>query len=242
MDGTLLTLNQQQLTDFSKKILILLNVIKVHFVFATGRQYNNVVSISNNLRSYIITANGSKIYDPQGKLIVTYNLDSEVVYDLLQIVSDDPEIIINIFKGDEWLINKYDYDRSIVFQCWGSYYRVYRKNKMLCSGVNKMCFISNNYKKLLILEKELNTRWGYHINVSFSFSTCLEVVLGGVFKGYALQYIANLLHYELRDCITFGDSMNDQEMLRMTGKGCIMYNAQQRLKDALPYLEIIGSN
>ncbi len=36
--------------------------------------------------------------------------------------------------------------------------------------------------------------------------------------------------------------MNDKEMLNMAGKGCIMSNAHQRLKDLLPELEVIGSN
>lgn len=36
--------------------------------------------------------------------------------------------------------------------------------------------------------------------------------------------------------------MNDAEMLSMAGKGCIMQNAHQRLKDLHPDLEVIGSN
>ncbi|EBW6088603.1 sugar/pyridoxal phosphate phosphatase YigL, partial [Salmonella enterica subsp. enterica serovar Enteritidis] len=36
--------------------------------------------------------------------------------------------------------------------------------------------------------------------------------------------------------------MNDAEMLSMAGKGCIMANAHQRLKDLLPELEVIGTN
>ncbi|MNL85050.1 Pyridoxal phosphate phosphatase YigL [compost metagenome] len=36
--------------------------------------------------------------------------------------------------------------------------------------------------------------------------------------------------------------MNDVEMLEMAGKGCIMRDAQQRLKDRLPKLDVIGSN
>jgi hydroxymethylpyrimidine pyrophosphatase-like HAD family hydrolase len=36
--------------------------------------------------------------------------------------------------------------------------------------------------------------------------------------------------------------MNDLEMLSMAGKGCIMRDAHQRLKDMLPELEVIGSN
>ncbi|MEA5989378.1 HAD hydrolase family protein, partial [Salmonella enterica subsp. enterica serovar Virginia] len=40
----------------------------------------------------------------------------------------------------------------------------------------------------------------------------------------------------------FGDGMNDAEMLTMAGKGCIMGNAHQRLKDLYPELEVIGIN
>ncbi len=36
--------------------------------------------------------------------------------------------------------------------------------------------------------------------------------------------------------------MNDAEMLSMAGKGCIMRNAHQRLKDLHPELEVIGTN
>ena len=36
--------------------------------------------------------------------------------------------------------------------------------------------------------------------------------------------------------------MNDKEMLQMAGKGCIMQNAHQLLKDLLPDMEVIGSN
>ena len=36
--------------------------------------------------------------------------------------------------------------------------------------------------------------------------------------------------------------MNDAEMLSMAGKGCIMGNAHQRLKDLHPELEVIGTN
>ncbi len=65
---------------------------------------------------------------------------------------------------------------------------------------------------------------------------------GGVSKGHALESVARRLGYSLQDCIAFGDGMNDKEMLSMAGKGCIMENGQQRLKDLLPELTVIGNN
>jgi len=65
---------------------------------------------------------------------------------------------------------------------------------------------------------------------------------GGVSKGHALDQVAKTLGYSLLDAISFGDGMNDKEMLTMAGKGCIMSNSHQRLKDLLPELEVIGTN
>lgn len=58
----------------------------------------------------------------------------------------------------------------------------------------------------------------------------------------ALQKVAKLMQHSVKDAIAFGDGMNDKEMLQMAGKGCIMQNAHQLLKDLLPDMEVIGSN
>lgn len=47
-------------------------------------------------------------------------------------------------------------------------------------------------------------------------------MVGGVLKGYVLEVVVKKLGYSLKDCIVFGDGMNDVEMLLMVGKGCIM--------------------
>jgi len=44
------------------------------------------------------------------------------------------------------------------------------------------------------------------------------------------------------DWIIFGDSMNDYEMLSLVGKPFIMGNANKRLIEALPNVEVIGNN
>ncbi|WP_159715074.1 sugar/pyridoxal phosphate phosphatase YigL [Blochmannia endosymbiont of Camponotus nipponensis] len=241
LDGTLLT-PDYRLTSFTKKILQLLTNRNIHFVFATGRHHINVMKIRENLKidSYMITSNGARIHNSDGKLIASYNLDTDIVSDLLYIVHHDAQIITNVFYNDKLLMNK-----SILQPRWltnGANFDVYQKNTLPLDGICKVYFTSNNYQRLLCLEKELNTRWEHRVNVSFSLPTCLEVMPEGVSKGHALEKVAKLLGCQLKDCISFGDGMNDQEMLSMAGKGCIMSNAQQRLKDTLPLLEIIGSN
>lgn len=245
LDGTLLN-SSQQITSFTKKILHLLTADKnIHFVFATGRHHKNVMKIRNNLNipSYMITSNGARIHNTQGDIIAVHNINTKIAADLVKIVYYDPKIITNIFRNDEWLINrKNKIHQEKNFQENNITYKLYKKNIAVLDGICKIYFASHDHQRLLLLEQELYKKWGNYINISFSLPTCLEIMPAGISKGHALKKVANLLGYQLKDCISFGDGMNDKEMLAMTGKGCIMCNAQQRLKDTLPHLEIIGSN
>ncbi|VEI46341.1 HAD superfamily hydrolase [Actinobacillus equuli] len=63
-----------------------------------------------------------------------------------------------------------------------------------------------------------------------------------VCKANALEELVKLRGYTLEDCLAFGDGMNDVEMLSRVGKGCIMENADPRLKQALPNNEVIGNH
>lgn len=121
-------------------------------------------------------------------------------------------------------------------------YALYEPGLLEPEGVSKVFFTCDSHEKLLPLEQAINARWGDRVNVSFSTLTCTEVMAGGVSKGHALEAVAKKLGYSLKDCIAFGDGMNDAEMLSMAGKGCIMGSAHQRLKDLHPELEVIGTN
>ncbi|CAM6932969.1 hypothetical protein ESCOCK403M_15645 [Escherichia coli] len=48
------------------------------------------------------------------------------------------------------------------------------------------------------------------------------------------------LGLSLRDCMAFGDAMNDREMLGSVGSGFIMGNAMPQLRAELPHLPVIG--
>ncbi len=56
------------------------------------------------------------------------------------------------------------------------------------------------------------------------------------------EEISKLEGIDTKDIIAFGDGFNDLEMLSVVGKGCIMENASEKLKKALPKNEIIGKN
>ena len=221
LDGTLLS-PDHTLSPYAKETLKLLTARGINFVFATGRHHVDVGQIRDNLeiKSYMITSNGARVHDLDGNLIFAHNLDRDIASDLFGVVNDNPDIITNVYRDDEWFMNRHRPEEMRFFKEAVFQYALYEPGLLEPEGVSKVFFTC----------------------VSFSTLTCLEVMAGGVSKGHALEAVAKKLGYSLKDCIAFGDGMNDAEMLSMAGKGCIMGSAHQRLKDLHPELEVIGTN
>ena len=243
LDGTLLS-PDHTLTPYAKETLKLLTQRGVHFVFATGRHHIDVAQIRDNLgiSAFMITSNGARVHNTEGELIFSHNLDKDIAHDLSLMVHDNPDILTNLYRNDDWFMNRESPEQEEFFRESVFKYQLFEPGLLETDGVCKVYFTSDDHDKLLPLEDAINARWGDRVNVSFSFPTCLEVMAGGVSKGHALEEVAKIIGHSLKECIAFGDGMNDLEMLSMAGKGCIMRNAQQRLKDKLPGLEVIGSN
>ncbi|HDU8042699.1 TPA: sugar/pyridoxal phosphate phosphatase YigL [Cronobacter sakazakii] len=243
LDGTLLA-PDHALTPFAKQTLKLLTARGVNFVFATGRHHIDVGQIRDGLeiKAYMITSNGARVHDTDGNLVFTHNLDTDIAADLFGVVRDNPDIITNVYRDDEWFMSRERPDELKYFKEAVFKYSLFEPALLEPQGVSKVFFTCDVHEKLLPLEQAINARWGDRVNVSFSTLTCLEVMAGGVSKGHALEAVAKAMGFGLESCITFGDGMNDAEMLSMAGKGYIMGNAHQRLKDLLPELEVIGTN
>ncbi|HFZ8996561.1 TPA: sugar/pyridoxal phosphate phosphatase YigL [Citrobacter freundii] len=243
LDGTLLS-PDHTLSPYAKETLKLLTARGVNFVFATGRHHIDVGQIRDNLeiKAYMITSNGARVHDTEGNLVFTHNLDHDIAGDLFGLVNAEPDIVTNVYREDEWFMNRHRPEEMRFFKEAVFKYSLFEPALLEPDGVSKVFFTSDTHERLLPLEQAINARWGDRVNVSFSTLTCLEVMSGGVSKGHALEAVSQAMGYNLNNCIAFGDGMNDAEMLSMAGKGCIMGNAHQRLKDMYPGLEVIGVN
>ncbi len=244
LDGTLLS-PEHVLSPYTKEILKALVAKGIHFVFSTGRHHIDVTHIRDNLgiEAYMITSNGARIHNEQNKLIYHANIPDDIARDLFTLVENHPLIETHVYKDDGWLINRESQDDVISFFKDSAFnYRRFDGKTLSTENVCKIFYICDKSDVLCELEETIKTRWGNRLNVSFSTINCLEIMKGGVSKGAALEKVAKLMGKSLQDCIAFGDGMNDVEMLSMVGKGCIMANADPRLKETLSDLEIIGTN
>ncbi|MTB68395.1 sugar/pyridoxal phosphate phosphatase YigL [Providencia sp. wls1943] len=244
LDGTLLSPNHD-LTLYTKDTLKqLVATEEVRFVFATGRHHIDVAQIRDGLGidAYMITSNGARIHNTNGDLIFANNVDSQIAKELCLMEFDHPEILTNYYHGDDWFINRESPEQKEFFKESVFNYQLFDPRNFPTSEVCKVYYTSEDHDLLVDLQQRIQRRWQDKVHVTFSLHSCLEVMAGSVSKGEALKQVTALHGYGTHDCIAFGDGMNDKEMLKLAGKGCIMQNAHQLLKDALPQMEVIGSN
>ena len=241
LDGTLLN-NQHQISPHTRRTLHRLTAEGIRFIVATGRHHIDVQGIRNalGLEIFLITANGAVVHDKQDNCIYNQTIPPQLAQELVEI-ERLPDIDLHLYQGDEWLVEAESPELLAYHKESGFTYRVVDPVTLDKQGINKI-FYTGEHPDLVELENRLLTYFGDRLSIAFSTPTCLEAMQKGVNKGNAVKAVLELNGYRLQDAIAFGDGMNDKEMLSMAGKGCVMGNAHQRLKDLLPQLEVIGTN
>lgn len=233
LDGTLLN-SAHQISDQTRETLHTLVQKGVKFVMATGRHYVDVRHIRNTLGLdiYLITSNGAMVHDKQDTLIYNQTIATDVARELANLARD-PSLHVNVYYGEQWLVEE-EMPWLLEFHHEsGFHYTLADFATHPLDRVNKV-FYTGEHEKLLVIEQQLQARYGQSLNITFSLPDCLEVMHGEVNKGRAVKAVLEQNGLSLEQAIAFGDGMNDFEMLSMVGHGVVMGNAHDRLMAALP--------
>ena len=241
LDGTLLT-SEHQILPFTKQVLTQLHEQGKEFIFATGRHHIDVAQMREKLGipAFMITSNGACVHNSENEIIFQQYMDEEIVAGILEMFKSESEIIVHLYRSNDWLINRKDF----IFNLGkgGFTHGFFDIENPPLENIEKVFFTreDKDHDKLVIWEDKIRTKFGQRAHITFSAPYCLEIMDVGVSKGHALDAIAKIKGYQLKDCIAFGDGMNDLEMLSMAGKGVIMGTAHEKVKKSLPNNEVIG--
>tara|TARA_B100001059_G_scaffold134144_1_gene134379 strand:+ start:275 stop:1102 length:828 start_codon:yes stop_codon:yes gene_type:complete len=245
LDGTLLAPNHQ-LSDFTKLTLKKLHEQGYTFIFATGRHHVDVAGIRQiaGIPAYMITSNGARVHDQNDQLMYSQNVPQELVQPVIDIVRQDPNIFIHMYQNEDWLLDREDEMLAKFHSESGFSYKRFEADNAPSDGIAKVFFThpEQDHEHLVTFEQKLKEAFGDKLNVAFSTPWCLEVMAAEVSKGHALDAVAKSLNLTLDNCVAFGDGMNDTEMLAMAGRGLIMGTSHEKVMQALPDNEVIGSN
>lgn len=241
MDGTLLTSNHK-ISDYTADIIKEVEDKGIKFMIATGRPYLDARHYRDSLklRSYLITSNGARAHDDDNNPIVVENIPKELVKKLLS-YDVGKDIHRNIYIGNDWII-EYEIDGLVEFHRESGYsFNIDNLDKYKNSEAAKVFFLGKDHE-IENLEKNMEKEFENDLSITISSPFCLEFMKKGVNKAETLKKVLKLLNIKPEEVIAFGDSMNDYEMLSLVGKPFIMGNANQRLIDALPNVEVVRNN
>ncbi|WP_369793028.1 Cof-type HAD-IIB family hydrolase [Flavobacterium sp. 83] len=242
LDGTLLN-SDHKISEYTKTVFQELHNQNYLIIVATGRHHLDAMPIVEclGIPLYLVTSNGARIHSPAKELLFSVNMESEAVKSILSL-DIDPEITTVLFRENVWQTNKHN-EKLNSFQTELNYHpELVDFNAVEDLNAIKVFFTHDSHSKLLELREQILENHSSLFSHAFSLPLCLEFMDKSVDKSVAIAKILEKENLLFHEAIAFGDGFNDENMLKSTGKGLIMGNAPESLKDKLSHLEVILTN
>lgn len=229
LDGTLLRGGAQELTPHAVKLIHQLTERGIHFVAASGRQYDNQRRLFKEIQDEIsyIAENGS-ICIHQGKVISRATIEDSLCARIIAEIKREKHFELVISKEDTCFIedNDPDFVNHIV--------HVMKNTTQVTDDVSKIdgpilkiaiCNMKDGPHIIDKYLKHLQDMFRDEIKVVTSGNLWIDFIAPGANKGTALKELLDLFHIRPEECIAFGDQYNDVEMLQLVGTSYSMSNA-----------------
>lgn len=241
LDGTLLN-SKSEISNYSKEIMdrALEQGHKVAII--TGRDYYSSIHIAKELFSgtnggLLASSNGAHVYDLKSKkTIINHLIKKEVVKDIIGF-SRNLGLTYFIYKNNKVLVDKketYDIDY------------IHTKNKIdivvvenledhINEGLNKVV-ISGKPDKIRENIGKIKGRFSNKINPVCSMPQFIDCMPIGINKGVCINELGKYYNIDRKDIVSFGDGINDFEMLIASGISVSMGNGVDGLKKISDYI------
>lgn len=236
LDGTALY-DMYTITNETVETLNEVRKLGHEVVISTGRAFRSTIDFYNklNLKTPIINYNGAliSINNGNGFDLVEKFINHKHINDIFV---KNKSHINNAFCEHINDYYVYNYD-SVVKKLLNPDYSngtLYEGNldETLKTDPNGFIIIAHENKGHLI-EKYIKDNFKGEIdcrNWGGNNKHVIEVFTIDTSKGIALEYVAKLLGFEMKDVIAFGDAENDIDMIKRAGLGVVMDNATAEVK------------
>ena len=247
LDGTLLNA-EHKVSEFTRKTVKLLLKKGIKFYIATGRNYLGAKEAMDELGVQIplITSHGSVAFDENGNEIFSNKLKREYLDKVLNIdyKSFGKDIIITGYAGPNWFVTEnlreYFYNKK---PDRTRYPQQITPEEFKKQDFTKIFFLGEDHDELLELENEIKRVIGEeNISLLFANEGSLEVFPADCNKAKAAEVVLERDGLTLKDAVSFGDGLNDYDLITQTGLGFAMENSIYLLLEKLTDTEIIASN
>ena len=248
LDDTLLN-DDRQITDLTVRALQECAQKGIYVVLCSGRAENAILPFVRRLQiaglqtgRYLIAINGCSVFDLHKRqnifcrkvdpdLLLRANELAEAAGLFSEVYTPDT---IYYRKETEW--TKLDVDL-----CGLKGQEVLDYENFLKQGFTKM-LIPGQPEELLRLQEILRGEFKERAVIFTSKPYFLEFLPPSCGKGEAVSWLANELNIPMQKTMGFGDSMNDESLIRMTGYGVAMCNGLDAIKQIARFVTDFDNN
>ncbi len=248
LDDTLLN-DDRQITDLNVKALRECVQKGIYVVLCSGRAEDAILPFVRRLEiagkehgRFLIAINGCSIFDLHKRQnIFCKKVEPEILKRANQIAEDfglrsevyTPDTIY-YREATKW--TKLDVDL-----CGLKGEAVEDYDNFLNRGFTKM-LVPGEPEQLLVLQQMLRNEFGNRAVIFTSKPYFLEILPPDCGKGEAVSWLANELSIPQKNTMGFGDSMNDESLIKMCGYGVAMCNGLAAIKNIADFVTDFDNN
>jgi 5-amino-6-(5-phospho-D-ribitylamino)uracil phosphatase len=215
MDGTLLN-EKGKISPENRQAIKEAQEKGVFVVLSTGRSLRTCGEHADSLEltSYLVTVNGSEIWDDKRELVERNLVKSELIQWMWEISQQHKTKFWAISTESNWFNEMPEDIHGLEWLKFG--------------------FDIDDDAAREIIIKELQAKGEFEL--SNSTLKNIEVNPLGINKAKGLKVVCERLGIEMKNVMSCGDSLNDRAMIQEAGLGVAMGNAQEIVKEAADWV------
>ncbi len=235
IDGTFLSDQRDYEHERFNRQLAKMNALGIHFVVASGNQYDHLLDVfaaGNSHVSTFIAENGALIIDG-GAIIVDQPIPDRIVKSLLTHISGTPlfqQISVHVSGRNGTYIQAED---PIIHSDTADYFlkniRIVPDLVAVQDAVYKVNLDCPDQQTDEI-SASLKQMFNRQLHITQSGWGSIDIVPEGVDKGWAVRQLEKYWHIKPAEIVAFGDNFNDLEMLQHVQFGYVMKNARAAMQ------------
>lgn len=230
IDGTLIDYNQKILPSTINSINKLLENGDV-IALASGRPFCGVkkyLDLFVEGKKYLICSNGANLFDNNGKQIYEEGVPYSLLLDIRNVFKDKLDLtsIFCLYNGQVASFEYKKWEDVEVKLNGADFIDLNLTHLDLDESLEKVIIgAEEDISKTLTVPEEFKKKY----NVSRSSKYYIDLMNKNISKGYGVMRLSQILNIDKKDVFTFGDAMNDYEMIR-DFNGFAMGNADPEVK------------
>ncbi|MBC2578812.1 HAD family hydrolase [Clostridium sp. DJ247] len=234
MDGTLID-NDGKISEKNIKAINSFVERGGIFTLATGRMVESARRYLHliNINIPVILYNGTKIYDyNKEETIYELFLEDKIKSIIKQIKQYDASLGIEIYcEENVCIFNHCRFTKRFDAKRPDVYYDI--PERLWNTNWTKVLILGEE-EQIDKLEEDFISIFG-QVNLVRSGENFLEILPQNTSKGHALHRLCEMINIDISNTISVGDNMNDYEMLKKSGYGFCVANANKKLLNEIKY-------